>query len=278
MMIKKILLVLDNSSPGIKAQEYAINLAVHQKAPLTGVGILDTPWITAAQPEPLGGAAFKIHRDDVVLKQSQERIEHLIAQFTKACEKAKIEHQALEAEGFPAIEIEKLAHEHDIIVIGKTTDLHFELDEDSDMTVKHIARDNPRPLILVPEEAPETNAVMVAYDGSLQASRSLHMFLLLGLAKGKHLHIVCGHKLIDKAEIVAKRAVRLCEAYGIKVIYHPLELSGTVADQLLVAVADLKASILVMGGFSHTLIHETFFGSCTKTLMKSSPIPLFMYH
>src|SRR6478609_675006 len=101
LMIKKILLVLDNSKPGVKAQEYAIHLATQHKAPLTGVGIIDTPWITAAQPEPLGGAAFKIHRDDVVLRQSQEHVESLLLEFKKGCHKAKIEHQALEAEGFP---------------------------------------------------------------------------------------------------------------------------------------------------------------------------------
>lgn len=277
-MLKKILLVLDSSKPGVKAQEYAINLAKHYKASLTGLGILDTPWITAAQPEPLGGAAFKIHRDDVVLRQSQEHLEFLLNDFKKECKSGDMSFQAIEAEGFPAVEIEKLAHEHDIIIVGKTTDLHFELEEDSDITVKHIARDNARPLILVPEEVPQTNKIMVAYDGSLQASRSLHMFLLLGMGRGNEVHVVCGHKNIDKAEVVARRAVRLCEAHGVKAAYHTLELTGSVPERIVDKVIELEVSMMVIGGFSHTLIHETFFGSCTKTLMKSCPVPLFIYH
>lgn len=278
-MIKKVLVVLDNSKPGLMAQKYAIKLTASNNASLTGLAILDTPWITAAQPEPLGGAAFKVHRDDVVLRQSQEHVEYLLAEFKKDADGAKLDFQGVEAEGFPAVEIEKLAHEHDIIVIGKTTDLHFELDEDTDITVKHIARDNPRPLILVPETIPETKGIMIAYDGSLQASRSLHMFLLLGLAKGHDVHIVSGDKNLDKAAVVAKRAMRMCEAHGVKATYHPLEMhAGSVAEHLLDKVKELKVSMLVMGGFSHTLIHETFFGSCTKTLMKNSPVPLFMFH
>jgi nucleotide-binding universal stress UspA family protein len=278
-MIKKILVVLDSSKPGLMAQKYAMEMTTKYKASLTGLAILDTPWITAAQPEPLGGAAFKVHRDDVVLRQSQEHVEYLLAEFKKDALVAQIEFQGVEAEGFPAVEIEKLSHEHDIIVIGKTTDLHFELDENTDITVKHVARDNPRPLILVPENVPKTNRIMVAYDGSLQASRSLHMFLLLGLAKGHEMHIVCSHKLVDKAEVVAKRAVRMCESHGIKSTYHPLEMpSGAIADHLLNTVKELDVSMLVMGGFSHTLIRETFFGSCTKTLMKNTTVPLFMFH
>ena len=215
----------------------------------------------------------------MVLRQSQEHVEYLLAEFKKDSQAAHIEFQGVEAEGFPAVEIEKLAHEHDIIVIGKTTDFHFELDEDTDITVKHIARDNPRPLILIPETIPTSKRVMVAYDGSFQASRSLHMFLLLGLAKGHEVHIVSSHKLIDKATVVAKRAVRMCEAHGIKAIHHPFTISsGSVAEHLLDKVKELDVSMLVMGGFSHTLIHETFFGSCTKTLMRNTTVPLFIFH
>lgn len=277
-MIKRILLVLDASQPGIRTQQYAIEMAQKYGAHITGLAILDTPWITAAQPEPLGGPAFKIHRDDMVIRQSQEHIDFLVDEFKKICEKEKLSYEAIEAEGFPAVEVERLAHEHDVICIGKTTDFHFDLDDDSDITVKHIARDNPRPLILVPSEYAATDKVMVAYDGSLQVARSLHMFLLLGMAKGKEIHIVSGHKIKDKAEVVARRAVAMCEAYGVKAVYHPIELDGSVADALLETLKEINASMLVMGGFSHNILHEAIFGSCTKTLMRTSPVPVFLHH
>lgn len=277
-MIKRILLVLDNSKPGIHAQDYAIELAKRYKAHLTGLAILDTPWITAAQPEPLGGPAFKIQRDDMVIRQSQEHIDFLLSEFKERCANEKLAFTVQEAEGFPAVEVERLAHEHDIIIVGKTTDFHFDLDEDSDITVKHIARDNPRPLLMIPPEYKTTSKVMVAYDGSLQVARSLHMFLLLGLAKDKEMHIVSGHKNIDKAEVVAKRAVAMCEAYGVKAQHHAIDLEGGVAESLLRTLESLDASILVMGGFSHNILHEAIFGSCTKTLMRASTVPVFLHH
>lgn len=278
--MKRILLALDSSKAGTTAQEYAIDLAKRFNATLTGIGVLDTPWITAAQPEPLGGSAFKMHRDDLVIRQSKEHLDALLDEFRSACTNAQINFETRETEGFPALEIEYLSHEHDVIVIGRVTDFHFDLDDDSDITVRHIARDNPRPIILVPSDLPKTqsNRIMVAFDGSMQASRSLQLFLLLGLAHKKELHIVAGHKYLDKAEILAKRALTLCEAYGVKTIQHPFQMSGSAAESLIKHAQDLDVSMMVVGGFSHTVLHEAFFGSCTKTLMRESPVPLFMHH
>jgi nucleotide-binding universal stress UspA family protein len=103
--------------------------------------------------------------------------------------------------------------------------------------------------------------------------------LLLGLANGNDVHIVSGDKNVDKASVLAKRAMRMCKAHGVEANYYPFEMpAGSVAEHLLEKVKELKLSMLVMGGFSHTVLHETFFGSCTKTLMRNSPVPLFMFH
>lgn len=277
--MKRILLALDSSKPGMAAQEYAIDMAKRFNASLTGIAVLDTPWITAAQPEPLGGSAFKMHRDDMVIRQSKEHLDFLLEGFRAACMKAKVNYETRETEGFPALEIEYLSHEHDIIVIGRVTDFHFDLDDDSDITVRHIARDNPRPILLIPESVGKTsNRIMVAFDGSMQASRSLQLFLLLGLAHKAELHVVAGNKYLDKAEILAKRALTFCQAYGVKTVQHPFQMTGSAAESLIKHAQDLDVSQMVIGGFSHTVLHEAFFGSCTKTLMRQSPVPLFMHH
>ncbi len=277
-MIRRILLALDNSEPGIKAQDYAIELAKKHKAAITGLGILDTPWITAAQPEPLGGGAFKIQRDDAVIEQSHDHVTFLMGEFQSACEKAGVKHQAIEVDGFPALEIEKLAHEHDIIVIGKTTDFHFDLDEDSDLTVKHLARDNARPILMVPTRVPETSRVLVAFDGSLQSSRAMHMFIMLGLAKDKKIHILSIDKDLAVAEVNATRAHNLFSVHGFETTAEGDAQSGSIAQQIVDKAHELDVSMMVMGGFSHTAIREALFGSATKSIMKNCDFPLFLHH
>lgn len=278
-MLKKVLLALDDSEAGNFAQEYAIDLAKEYDATVTGIGVVDVPWITAAQPEPLGGGAFKKHRDDTVIKQSKDHIAFLIDKFKKTCKKRNLECFSVEAEGFPASEIEKVAQEHDMIVIGKTTDFHFELDENTDITVKHIARDNPRPLLIVPEGVKSDGKnVLICLDGDLRSSRALHMFLLLGLGKDKNLSVVSINKEKDAAQRVVDRGIALCASHGIRATGKVVQSSEDAGKSILKLVSDLKTDLIVMGAFSHTMLREALFGSCTKTLMKECEVPLFLYH
>ncbi len=279
-MIKRILLALDASSTGLAARKFAINLAKERGAMLTGVAILDTPWITAAQPEPLGGAAFKIHRDEAVINQSQSRIETLMRDFRAAASEADIHYDSVEVEGFPATEIMRLAHSHDLVVIGKTTDFHFELDEDTDITTKHVARECARPVILVPEDAISTDSkkVLVAYDGSNPSSRALHLFLHLGFGRGRELEILTIHPEREEAEELNTAARNLCQAYGVKTSPHVVVAEDRYAETILSFAEQHADAMIVMGAFSHNILREALFGSCTKTMLNETKVPLFVNH
>lgn len=277
-MLKKILLVLDGSEAGQAARKTAFSLSQQTQAAMTAIGVLDTPWITAAQPEPIGGASFKLQRDEAMIEHTHAHMKQLLEDFKEDASAQNIESEVVEAEGFPTTEIERLSHEHDLIVIGKTTDFHFDLDEDSDVTVRHIARDNPRPLYIVPENPVDGEKILVALDGSLQSSRALHMFLLLGLSKNRSIEVLSIHEDPERAENVANRGVRMCKSHGVQATAHTVTESGDRAETIIKTARDHKAGLIVMGGFSHSILKEVLFGSCTKTLMENSQIPLFLHH
>lgn len=277
-MIKRIVLALDNSAPGLAAQDYAIRLAKEKNASIIALGILDLPWITAAQPEPLGASAFKLHRDEEVIKASHEQIQFMIDEFKKAALKEDVSAEVFEVEGFPAAEIERFAHEADVIIIGKTTDFHFELDEDTDLTVKHVARDNPRPVIAVPGHQNRDDKVLICCDGGFQASRALHMFILLGLAKNKSLDIVAVDPDEERGLRNVSRALRLCSAHGLVAEATVLPTKENPAEVLLKRAKEQNVSMIVMGAFSHSFLREVLFGSVTTVLMKKADIPLFIHH
>jgi nucleotide-binding universal stress UspA family protein len=277
-VLKRILLGLDNSEPGKMAQAYALKLAKSCGAQVTGLGILDTPWLTAAQPEPLGGTAYKIERDEVVLEHAQAQVTSVMKAFKEQAEKAKVEATAFEVEGFPVLEIERISHEHDVIVMGQRANFHFDMDDESDLAVKHLAHDNPRPVIVVPASYHPGEDILVAYDGSVGASRSLHMFILLGLAKGKKVHVLSCDEDGDIAAAHAQQADRLLQAHGIEAKKHTLITSGKISDHIVAQAEKLKIALLVMGAYSHTPLHDVFFGSATKKLMATATFPLFLHH
>lgn len=277
-MLKRILVVLDGSNAARAAKRYALKLADILKAELTGVGIIDLPWITAAQPEPLGGAAFKIHRDQEVIRQTHERIQAMLAIFRTECDKNSIECHLSELEGFPATEIEGLSEEHDLIIIGKTTDFHFDLDEDTDLTVRYIVRDNPRPIIVVTSEREIDGKVLVAYDGSMQAARALHMFLLLGLGQGHELHVVSIAKRKNEADAIAQRAKAMCQVHGVKVEAEGVASNKPPQDIIKKKAQEINASMVVMGAYGHHGIRELIFGTTTEHLLRESDVALFIHH
>lgn len=277
-MIKRILVVLDDSEASKAAKLYALQLAKNSDASLTGLAVVDTPWITAAQPEPLGGAAYKIHRDQELVRKTRTHTEEMLKSFVEKCSQLQVKCSIAEREGFPVTEIEKLSQEHDLIVIGRTTDFHFDLDQENDLTVKHITRDSPRPLIIVGPTPSSGKIVLIAYDGSLQAARTLHMYLLLGLANEHKIHIISIARHPQEANDIASRARTMCELYGITPTVKSIT-SSRPAEEIITATAkDVDANLIVMGAFGHQGIREFFFGSCAQHMIKKSDIPLFIYH
>lgn len=277
-MLKSILVTLDDSKSSQEAQSIAIELAKKFKIKVTGVAVLDIPWITAAQPEPLGGGAYKLHRDDEVIRQSHEHVETSLLEFKSRCEKEDIPCEVIEVEGFPATEIERLSQEHDLILMGKTTDFHFEVEDETDLTVQHITRDNPRPLLVVPPKKVHSDKVLIAYDGSLQAARSLHMFLLLGLARGKSVHIISIARTAAQANPIVEHAQKMCANHGVESTATGIVTNDNAEDVILRTAQTLKPGIIVMGAFGHQGFREFFFGSCTEHMIKKTNIPLFVHH
>ncbi|MGI4850544.1 MAG: universal stress protein [Janthinobacterium lividum] len=240
-MIKRAILVLDDSEVGRAARTYAIEFSKQHQIELMGVAVLDTPWLTAAQPEPLGGSAFKIRRDEEILRLTQSRITDLQTEFKNLCVQENVTFQSAQIEGFPANEIEVVASQGDLIIIGKTTHFHFDLDEDSDITVKHIAHDNPRPVITVPSVPASSQVVMVAYNGHIRSARALHMYLLLNLGAGKQIHLVHVNKDAEEGHEILSLASKLCASHGIQAQSHLLNDHHSTGDVLLEHARKLNA-------------------------------------
>lgn len=277
-MLKRLLAVVDNSKTGVATRDLAIKLAQETRAHLTGMTVLDTPWITSAQAEPLGGAAYKLHRDDHLMRHSKHQVGALLKNFEAACSEKKVPCETRWVEGFPEKEIEYLSHEHDLILIGQTTDFNFSLEEETRSIVRHIAQDNPRPLIIVPPYEQKTSPILIAYDATLQAARSLHMFLLLGLAEGKEIHILSAHKKKNDAKKIASQAQRMCASYNIAAEVHAIGQCAEASKAILEKVDSLKIGMIVMGAFGQSSWREMIFGTTTSNLMKKSKVPLFLHH
>jgi nucleotide-binding universal stress UspA family protein len=65
--------------------------------------------------------------------------------------------------------------------------------------------------------------------------------------------------------------------HGVAVTVQNVQARDGDAAQTLRDVATLfRADMLIMGGYVHSRLREMFFGGVTQSLLKSSPLPLFM--
>ncbi|USO01703.1 MAG: universal stress protein [Alphaproteobacteria bacterium] len=276
--MKQILVIIDGSAVSQDVQSYALRLAKSFNVRLKGLGIVDTPWLTAVQPEPLGAAAYKVHHDDEITGHVRAQMNVALDAFHHKCTQEGVTVSTNVVEGFPAQEIYRVAHEYDALVMGQTSSLHQDLEEENNLVLTHTARDSARPIFVIPQNKAKGETILIAYDGSAPASKTIHLYFLLGLAKNKKVHIISVNKKEEDARAHCQQVTRLANSYGINVQSHPLVSRTNIADIIMEKATELHAHTVVVGSFGQSAFTEALFGSVTQRLLERTKIPLFIHH
>jgi len=278
-MIRSILVGLDGSHESLAAVRLGIDWARRTEALLVGLAIVDEPTIAAAAPMVLGGPTYS---DPIIYKErmadARRQVEQFLEQFALQCAGAAVSCKVLEDIGLPYEEIVREAQRYDLILLGSKTRFHFEVNEQSDDTLQKVLKNSPRPVVVVPENPHEGRSVVIAYDGSFQAARSLCAFQYLGLHRPRAVHIVSVHPNHTEAARIAERAVDFLRFHEIRACAHALGSMEPPAKVILEQVRKLDGALLVMGSFGQPVLREFFLGSTTRALFKESPVPMFLFH
>lgn len=279
-MINSILVALDDSESSASAKTLSVHLAKSHKAAITGIGILDEPWIAAPEAIPLGGAAFKVELDEQLLHDAKRRVHKLEKNFATYCKNETVACSIIDATGVPAYEIEYFLTEYDILVIGKDADFHFSPTHETAVSVRQLLKDNPRPVIVTGKTLPNQHSshILVAFDGTFASSKALHMALLTGMFKGNTVHIASISSDEETAKDQVTAAAKLCQHHNVNAHLHPIASTEKPSKLLLNLAEDIKPSLIVMGAYGHGGIAYLLTGSCAKNLLNSTDIPLFFYH
>lgn len=129
----------------------------------------------------------------------------------------------------------------------------------------------PRKFMLAAEDAP----IAVAWKPSAEAARALAAALPLMRDAGKVLVLRAGPS--DGAAALESVTSYLAW-HGVRA--QAEELGGHGDPELLIAkrVAEVGASMLVMGAYTHSRAREFVFGGVTRHMLQESRVPLFLAH
>ncbi len=283
-MIKSMLIGLDGSPFSHAAVELGMCWAKQLDAMLVGIGIVDKPEVVNALPTtfipgllPLDPMAQQFRLDQQLLKEEHRRVERYLQQFTLQCAEQQIACKVLEDMGIPAVRLSKQVERFDLMILGRRTFFHRGSSEELDATLKEVAHHSPRPVVTVPNSIRESKCVMVAYDGSAQAARALQAFEASGLYQEKKVHIVSVAGTHAEAEQHAQRAADFLTWHDRPFMVHAI-VSDDPSSVIIKKTWLCDPAILVMGVYGHNKIRDYLFGSVTRTLLRESPVPLFLFH
>jgi len=140
-----------------------------------------------------------------------------------------------------------------------------------------------RPVLLVPPRhaaGPRFDKIMVAWNGSLAASRAIAFAMPLLRRAQRICIMVCNPKQegIDAGhEAGADLATYLARQHGnVEVVRR--ETAQDPADALLQLAKEQHADLLVAGAFGHSRMHDWVLGSTTRGLIAQAHLPLLMAH
>lgn len=277
-MLRSILVALDDTPGAVVARDAAIAYARRSGASLTVAAVLDRPHTqNPHEAVPLGGAAFKAHRDAKLTAQAEEEAKAALAACKQAAE--GLTYRELVLEDAPGPALVKAGATHDLIVIGRDSTLGREVNATGVAPViEELLRDGARPLVVVPPDA-ELRAegpILAAYDGSAPAREAFQVFALLQLAGGSPVHVVAVGRNRDAALAMAEEGCACLRQHGIAA--EPLPCVGNDIPGLILAETEaLKPRALVMGAFGGSSLIRMLVGSTTDRLLHEARVPIFVH-
>jgi nucleotide-binding universal stress UspA family protein len=278
-MLRSILLALDDTPGARAARDLALALAARTGAALTCAAVLDRPHtLDAAEPVPPGGMAFAERRNAALAARIEAEAKAALAEVQAAAGAVPITAVMLDAA--PEEALLRAGAGHDLIVLGRDSTLGREEAEDGLAPVAEaLLRDGARPLLLVPPGAATgtEGPVLVAYDGSLPAMRSLQLFALLGLAEGSPVKLLTVDADPAEAARLAAEGAGYLRRHGIAAEEWPVA-GGHPTELLLAEAATTGARLMVMGAFGTGGLRALLLGSPTLALLRQAPCAVFVHH
>jgi nucleotide-binding universal stress UspA family protein len=278
-MMKSLLIGLDGSDDGRSVLELGLRWAKRFDALAVGLAIVDEPGILHSQTA-MFPARHHWHEElsSPLLSLSRREAEQILQRFARRCGDTGVTCLTLEDVGTPFVQILMESQRFDIILLGQQTHFDYGREGEPDETLGKVLQDAPRPVVAVPKVPAGGEAVVVAYDGSLQAARTLQAFEASGLGDSRAVQVVSVAIDYKEATCHADRAVEFLRLHGIEATPQPVETSVPTAEVILAKLRDLEAGLLVMGAYGQPALREFFLGSVTRTVLKESPVPFFCYH
>ncbi|CAM2152255.1 Universal stress protein UspA [Pararobbsia alpina] len=279
MSYKTIVVHLDTSARAQARLHLAIEIAKRHGAFLQGVFAVFAP--NPRSFVVMAGTAEYYEEHETVRHEEHGALERL---FEAELSRAHVDGEWIDETGNADDELPKYARRADLLIIGQDDPADPESFV-ADHFPENMVMSAGRPVLVVPYAGSFAHIgrrVMVAWDGSREATRAVHDALPL-LKQSEQTTVVtisAAHGNVPGARPPGADIAATLTRHGVKVTTLDLPAAKDVAtgEMLLARIDDIGADLVVMGGYGHTRWQELILGGVTRTMLSSMTVPVLMSH
>ncbi|MGA7306318.1 MAG: universal stress protein [Rhodothermales bacterium] len=277
-MIRRIIVPLDPSAHADAAVSYAIQLAQAHDAEVTGFMVVDTPGIhDSVSPISPGAAVYAKKAENRLEAEAHERIRSTLEKFASRCDEAGVSHKEIEDQGDPVEAIARVSAFYDLLIVGLRTHFHFQTTEGEGDTLQDLIGRLATPILAVTEEhipLSEHLEVVVAFDGSPAAIRSLRQFTQLAAFSNPNIAVLTANEELEAAKQIFGPAEEYLRAYGYTDIdseWTPMHIADAIDEEFID-----KADLIVLGMHAKHGIFSFVVGSLANHMIRMAKVPVFI--
>jgi nucleotide-binding universal stress UspA family protein len=140
--------------------------------------------------------------------------------------------------------------------------------------------DTGRPVLLIPtasHAAFTEGTALIAWNGSAEAARAVAAAMPILIRSEQVLVFTAAEGDVERG--LADELVTYLKWHGVRASSLPPDTGkAPVEETLLATVKKTKASLLVMGAYTHSRLRELIFGGVTRHVLSHATIPVLMAH
>ncbi len=273
-MLKRILVALSGTPYTPIAVEQALALARHHEAEVTGVTITDLQRLASVGPVPAGAGAAAHDLIEHRIQITEQRIHEAIADFQSACGKAGVTCQVVHETEDPLEELRSLWRYHDLTVFGLRGLFEYGVLHNPSDRLVELLQHGVQPILAVSPTFREIRRILIAYNGSMEAARSMKNLVFAGLWPDAVVKIICFDSKVHHPHELLNDAASYCRAHGLSV--ETELVSGDPKKDLLTYASGWNADLIAMGSSNRRRVFQHVLGdTCLHAIMEST-IPLFL--
>jgi len=166
---------------------------------------------------------------------------------------------------------------HDLIVVARyDVDKHF---ENMAHVPTNVALGSGRPVMIVPdfsEQAKVGKSVLVAWNGTKESTRAIHDAMPF-LQSADYVNLVSLTPENESADVVDIESH--LEHHGVTFdMLHSHAMENEISNQLAHFAKKFDSDMLVMGAYGHSRLSEYILGGVSKSVFRSTNIPVLVSH